>query len=389
MPSINIKEIDSTTANEIIYNDFVVLVAGKSTHTGDESGDIEVGFTKLYEDVTTFESEIGSATDLGFKMAKKLLGLGMKVQYVVYATKYDLEDAESGSDFWGPFEDKGIYDIRFIVSGETSKVITEKMIKTAAERGDAIALIDVPSTEDTVDKIEAWVASIAAVSVTRADGTVENGFKYAAAFAPHVVYNGDTTAFPGSFNYLSCFATHISRFPAWFAMAGSVRGVSPYTIDSVSLELGDAANAVLQARAVNGGTITSAHRATNTVCEVRPYGKIIWGNRTLFPLGTGLVASSFLNIRQLCCSIKKTLYRAGRKFSFEPNSDVLWANFQNAIIPLLEEMKSGQGIRGYRIIRESTSAKATLKAKIRIIPIEAVEDFDLTVELSDSIEVNE
>ena len=384
MPSINIKEIDSTIANDVEYNDYTVLVPGK---LGAGTPTAEVGDVITFETVADFTAAIGSSsgiTDMGYLMAEKLLGLGMTVCYVVIDNSTDLTSA----DFWAPFKDKGLYDLRFIISGSSDEDIAEQMIACAAERGDAIALIDVPSTEDTVAKIEAWVASIAAVNVTRADGTVENGFKYAAAFAPHIVYKGDTTAFPGSFNYLSCFATHISRFPAWFAMAGSVRGVSPYKIDSVSLELGDAANAVLQARAV-GGTITADHRATNTVCEVRPYGKIIWGNRTLFPLGTGLVASSFLNIRQLCCDIKKTLYRAGRKFSFEPNSDVLWANFQNAIIPLLEEMKSGQGIRGYRIIKEPTSSKATLKAKIRIIPIEAVEDFDLTVELSDSIEVNE
>lgn len=385
MPSINIKEIDSTIANDVEYKDYTVLVPGV-LGVGTPTPTAEVGDVIIFETVADFTAAIGSSavTDMGYLMAKKLLDLGMTVCYVVIDSATDLTSA----DFWAPFKDKGLYDLRFIISGSSDADIAKQMIACAAERGDAVALIDVPSTEDTVAKIEAWVASIAAVTVTRADGTVENGFKYAAAFAPHVVYKGDATEFPGSFNYLSCFATHISRFPAWFAMAGSVRGVSPYSIDSVSLELGDAANAVLQARAV-GGTITSDHRATNTVCEVRPYGKIIWGNRTLFPLGTGLVASSFLNIRQLCCSIKKTLYRAGRKFSFEPNSDVLWANFQNAIIPLLEEMKSGQGIRGYRIIRESTSAKATLKAKIRIIPIEAVEDFDLTVELSDSIEVNE
>jgi hypothetical protein len=35
-------------------------------------------------------------------------------------------------------------------------------------------------------------------------------------------------------------------------------------------------------------------------------------------------------------------------------------------------------------MKVTTDKKATLKAKIRIIPIEAVEDFDLTVSLEDS-----
>ncbi len=102
-----------------------------------------------------------------------------------------------------------------------------------------------------------------------------------------------------------------------------------------------------------------------------------------------LTASSFLNIRHLCCDIKKTLYRAARRFTFEPNSDALWFNFKGAITPLLDEMKANQGIRGYQIIKLRTNKKALLVAKIKIVPIEAVEDFDLTVELSDSIEVTE
>ena len=102
-----------------------------------------------------------------------------------------------------------------------------------------------------------------------------------------------------------------------------------------------------------------------------------------------LTASSFLNIRQLCCEIKKTLYRAARRFTFEPNSDALWYNFKSVITPLLDEMKSNQGIKGYQIIKLKTNKKALLVAKIKIVPIEAVEDFDLTVELADSIEVNE
>ena len=102
-----------------------------------------------------------------------------------------------------------------------------------------------------------------------------------------------------------------------------------------------------------------------------------------------LTASSFLNVRQLCIDIKKTLYRAARRFTFEPNSDELWFNFKGAITPLLDEMKANQGINGYQVIRVKTNKKALFVARIKIVPIEAVEDFDLTVELADSIEVTE
>jgi hypothetical protein len=100
--------------------------------------------------------------------------------------------------------------------------------------------------------------------------------------------------------------------------------------------------------------------------------------------GGDLVAHHFLNIRQLCTTIKKQLYVACRRFTFDPNSDTLWFNFVNAITPTLDLMKADQGIKDYKVLKVFTDKKATLKAKIRIIPIEAVEDFDIEVSLEDS-----
>jgi hypothetical protein len=51
-------------------------------------------------------------------------------------------------------------------------------------------------------------------------------------------------------------------------------------------------------------------------------------------------------------------------------------------------MRADQGIRDYKIIKLETTKKATLKAKIRIIPIEAVEDFILEVSLDDDFGVS-
>lgn len=55
----------------------------------------------------------------------------------------------------------------------------------------------------------------------------------------------------------------------------------------------------------------------------------LWGNRTTFGLGAkdtadgDLKASHFLNIRQLCSTIKKKVYVSCRQITFDPNSDAL------------------------------------------------------------------
>jgi hypothetical protein len=48
-------------------------------------------------------------------------------------------------------------------------------------------------------------------------------------------------------------------------------------------------------------------------------------------------------------------------------------------------MKADQGIKGYKITKVAVNKKALLTAKIRIVPIEAVEDFDISISLEDSL----
>jgi hypothetical protein len=64
---------------------------------------------------------------------------------------------------------------------------------------------------------------------------------------------------------------------------------------------------------------------------------------------------------------------------------VLWINFKNSITPTLDRMKANQGVRDYKIEKVYTDKKATLRARIRIVPIEAVEDFVLEISLEDSL----
>lgn len=51
-------------------------------------------------------------------------------------------------------------------------------------------------------------------------------------------------------------------------------------------------------------------------------------------------------------------------------------------------MKSNRGIKDYKMIKVTVKEKALLKAKIKIVPIEPVEDFDIGVYLEDSINDN-
>ena len=269
-------------------------------------------------------------------------------------------------------------------------------------RGDCIALIEIDEkkyldTNATAKPEELVIDAINEMSQIDAD----NG-KYCAMTVPSVVYKmaidkqkpnafDNNVKFPGAFHYLACFINSLKLgFAEWYAAAGYTRGAASYIVDHTSVKLGEIAINALEPRNYDDPQSDYPKFACNVIANFRG-SYYLWGNRTAHPLGkkgnlsTGnLVASSFLNIRQLCTTIKKQLYVACRMFTFDPNSDTLWINFVNAIKPTLEAMKADQGIRDYKVIKVFTDKKATLKAKIRIIPIEAVEDFDLEVSLEDS-----
>ena len=454
MPKVSIREIDNTGSETLEYLNYTVLIPGPKLGfwtKDDQDVDVFKEFTVKKSDIfkspKDFPEDLepfneGSVfdkgsydykKDLGHLMIRELLSKGLTVKYVPAYTvdkDYDITATENSS-FFRAYKDKGLIDLRFITIGGLSRLedyveFAQEALMCAGDRGDAVAILDVPEKGysgsdleeqdlDNTDLIDEWVQdnfgylAAATVNPDYRDGVswsnqekaVETYGRYGAIFAPWLVvkFGKDYQKIPGSFNYLASFAKYILRYKSWFATSGSVRGVSPYSGIIPTVEFGDADVNILQVRTGDAGTWADGHVATDVVCNIRPYGNIIWGNRTMHPLSkpsndTGdaaiqLTASSFLNIRQLCIDIKKTLYRAARRFTFEPNSDVLWINFKGAITPLLEEMKANQGIKGYQIIQLQTNKKALLVAKIKIVPIEAVEDFDLTVELNDSISVTE
>ena len=272
--------------------------------------------------------------------------------------------------------------------------------KKLTGRGDCVALIELDETcyttqsassKSTEELIIEGVDELASAINASVNGT------YCAVTVPSVVYkmtahqnHDNNKKFPGAFHYLACFMNSLGLgFAEWYAAAGYSRGVSSYAVNYTTVRLGEIAINALEPRyKLEAGDPTFA---CNVIANFRG-SYYLWGNRTAHPLGTygdndggDLVARSFLNIRQLCSTIKKQLFTACRTFTFDPNSDALWINFVNSIRPTLDAMKADQGIRDYKIIKVYTPTKATLKAKIRIIPIEAVEDFDIEVSLEDSL----
>lgn len=353
-------------------------------------------------------ADTGLDEHIGNQIAYELLGLGYTVLYKKLDPDSDTTEQLCNSTFWEPLKDKSVFNFRYVMTGgcyepaamnqicelatfnNSVKLEDAETYGNLSGRGDCIALCDIDEdiTGHSISASNTIQQNIE--NIGYAAELITSANQYSAIFGPKVTYVmddlyvepfGDNKTFPASFHYLACAARTFERYNEWYAVAGYNRGISNYSVATTSVKLGEIAINTLAPRTTNNYT----NKAINLILHERG-NYYLWGNRTAYALDTkGLVFHHFLNIRQLCCSIKKQLYTACRQFTFDPNSDLLWINFVNAIKPTLEAMRADQGIKGYTISRVANDKKALLTARIRIVPIEAVEDFDISIYLEDSL----
>lgn len=349
-----------------------------------------------------------SQAQIGNQIAYELLGLGYTVLFKKIDTEKTLAQQLGDPTYWAPLKDKSVFNFRYVMTGgyysaEAMKQIvdlatfhnnkaslenSETLLDTSNGRGDCIALCDLD--EDRYGISSNTDIDLMARNMGTAAGAITNANEYTAIFAPRVTYAlsdesieefNDNKVFPASFHYLACAAQAFKKYSEWYAVAGYARGISSYDIDNTSVKIGEIVVNTLAPRITNKYT----NKSINLILHERG-SYYLWGNRTAYALDNkGIKFHHFLNIRQLCTTIKKQLYTACRQFTFDPNSDLLWINFVNAIRPTLDAMKADQGIKGYSIVQGVSDKKAVLTANIRIIPIEAVEDFDISIYLEESL----
>lgn len=306
-------------------------------------------------------------------------------------------------------QDKGEYDIKYITSGgypvfdynvgSLNNIITKIMLHTAGVRGNSVAIIDYLNNigeNKKYKKLEGMSISDQSLQYavnTNLSGTGEEFFvildssrkedirTYGTMFVPYIqylsqVYNKNYVM-ASSFDYLMCVATSLkNRNSKWYAIAGVQRGIAP-NVKGLSTNVTGAISSALELE--NGISV-------NPITNIKPYGYTIWNDMTLRDNNSseGFVATSLLSVRCLACDVKSVVWKAARKFMFEPMSDILWVNFKSEIEPTLDKMQSGNVLRKYEIKRISTTEKSKIKALIRLYVIDPIKSFDITLELSDS-----
>lgn len=342
----------------------------------------------IWEDVTNrfcFEPNAVDASGIPATLTSYSISVNTMYAYLSERFKYALDN---------PLYDRNAFNIKYLTTGGypvfeyNNNAIVDDMLECASPldnstgRGDCIVLIDHtnnpnrPLTGDTSVFHEI-------------NGDYKISSNWAAMITPWFTYG--SYEMPGSFAYLISLASAINTNPNWLAIAGTNRGVIP---GATGLLVGNnlMTRAIADSYMIYNNTESTRYSTfINPIVNVNPYGLTIWGNRTLADTAANSEeALYYLNMRSLVAEIKKRCYAAAEQLMFEQNSDVLWINFKSKITPLLDEMSSSYGISGYQIIKEVSDSDIQLKATIKVFPIYAVEDFDITVMLtSEEVDINE
>lgn len=407
MPKINITEIDKTVPVAATPSTEIVFIPGFSAKTdapidtptlcytvGEFTtafGNVAPTFGTDQEYLDKFsDNSIPKTADVKDKMFKsgsadpsyvialELLNAGIPVLYSVANATISVENMYTYlAEAYEKFSNINDYDVMYLTSGGypvleyDSNSIAKSMINAASTRGEAIALLD--HTNNPARPLTGTKSLFESLKTAAIDAE-----GYSAVFTAWRKYKSpideNIYVMPGSFTYLNCLAESVKTNPSYLAIAGVTRGLVKNDAGQTTAEI--LTNAIADTYQPETGV------SINGITKVRPYGQVIWGNRTLKTNTKGLTATSYLNIRKLVCIIKKDLYAAATKCMFEQNSSILWINFKSMVTPLLDQLSTSSGITGYKLVQMPSDNPAKIVARLTIYPIYAVEAFDITIELA-------
>jgi len=99
----------------------------------------------------------------------------------------------------------------------------------------------------------------------------------------------------------------------------------------------------------------------------------IWGNKTL---STSNYLTNRVNVRRLLLEIKLLITNVCKRYLFEPNDTKVRKEIQNAIMPLLKQLKDRHGISEFKLVFDTTNEmidKGYLTGKLYLKPVKALE----------------
>jgi len=259
--------------------------------------------------------------------------------------------------------------------GVTNIGLTEQLLTVCEERGDALAILDlphdyIPSTENYQKEVDR-LPDIRLAIANMKDRNINSS--YGCAYYPWVQIRDNSSDslvwVPPSVVALGTMASSQNKTELWFAPAGFNRG---------GLSEGSAGLPVTQVRY----KLSSRERDDlyenniNPIASFPSEGIVIFGQKTLQVTPSAL---DRINVRRLMIYLKKEISRIATTILFDQNVSVTWQRFTSQVNPFLASVRARFGISEFRVVLDETTTTPDLidrnivYAKIFLKPTRAIE----------------
>ena len=269
--------------------------------------------------------------------------------------------------------------------GLTQEGLTTNLVRVCEDRGDALAVIDLPDSFTPRAESTAINYRNTANTIT----TLVNGLRsrnlnssYGCAYYPWVrardTINGAFVWLPPSVAAIGTFSSSQKKTQVWFAPAGFNRG--GLTEGSAGIPVVDVAH---QLRRQDRDDLYTAN--INPIAKFPNEGIVIFGQKTLQVTPSAL---DRINTRRLMIFVKKRISQIAAGLLFDPNVDQTWQRFKAQVEPFLANVKTNFGLSDYRVVLDRTTTTPELVdrnimyAQIFLKPTRAIEyiaiDFNIS-----------
>jgi len=228
---------------------------------------------------------------------------------------------------------KDQYDYKTIfvpgLTNQNASSTLATLLSNTQDRGDAIAVIDMVTYNQTISTVTSQAQSIDS--------------SYAATYWPWVqlrsretgklFYCPASTIVPAAYEYSDRISAE------WFAPAGLTRGGLSTVIQP------ERRLTVAQRDSLYGGKV-------NPIAIFPGQGTVIYGQKTLQAKPSAL---DRVNVRRLLISLKRYIGNIAEGLVFEQNSQVTRNNFLNRVNPYLQLVQQKQGLYAFRVVMDDTN----------------------------------
>ena len=327
-----------------------------------------------------------------------------------YIISYNID-----TSFFDFLQDKDNYNIKFLTTGCLNAIscvldpddilqdsnsnvnakfdfsIANALTKLAFDRKDCAALLSVDYDTSKVKNGDVFAKQLSdAVNNVGTDNvqsgkglvTTEGQESYGAIFLPNfsttlsVGTETIETTMPSTWGYLIKYGTCLGNGQEWLPIANSTRG-SVESLGSPDLTVTKYYMDINIIKDTNGSSF-------NGIVSLRPYGSVIWGDRTLLKLANTVKATAYLSLRMLICDVSKRAYQSAIRNTYESNNDITWFNFKSRITDLLGEMVAAGVLSNYSITKLPADSYNTIICRITLYPNLPVENFDIYINLENA-----